>query len=139
MYGYSPIYVGGPQPGALPSEAEFVLHANKLASSAAKEGSMGKGTWYMLLAKRIAEGQSDLSFNTTEVSRDLVSMRRMFRLLTEGRSDGGPLFGFAALYTFDGPKIVDSLWWADARYVVTMDSAPATDADRAARAALASR
>ena len=63
-------------------------------------------------------------------------MRNTFRVMTEGRDDGAPLFAFVALYTFDGHKIVDSQWWADARYVVTMTYAPFNAADRAARAIL---
>jgi hypothetical protein len=138
-YGYVQTYIGGPQLGVLPSEAEFVVHANKLAYATARQNPAGRGKgnlWYLLLAKRIGEGQTDLSFNVTEVSRDLAGMRYTFREMTEGRPDGQPLFAFVSLYTFDGHTIVDSQWWADARYVVTMNVAPMTAADRAARALL---
>ncbi len=98
---------------------------------------MGTGNiWYLLLATRIAEGQTGLHTNTTTITRDLAQVRREFRQLTMGRADGLPLFAFVALYTIDGTKIVDTQWWADARYVVTMDYAPASEADRRARAAL---
>lgn len=139
MYDYGQIYVGGPQIGTLPSEAEFLVHTNKLAAEGAKGGPTGAGRgniWYLLLATRIAEGQTGLHTNTTDISRDLVQMRNAFREMTAGRPDGGPLFAFVVLYTIDGHKVVDSQWWADARYVVTLTDAPMTDADRAARAIL---
>ena len=143
-YGYGPTYVGAPpQIGTLPSEAEFLVHTNKMAAEGAKAGPVGRGTgnlWYLLLATRIAEGTAWLAdgphTNETEITRDLARVREAFRVMTIGRADGLPLFAFVVLYTIDGHKIVDSQWWADARYVVTMDYAPVSAADRAARAAL---
>lgn len=134
-YGYDPIYLG-----ALPSEAEFVVHANWLAQEAAHPLGRGKDNrWYLLLAKRLAEGLADLSFSEEVVSRDLVEVRHAFREMTEGRPDGQSLFAFVILYMFDGYTIVDSQWWSDARYVVTMNAAPMTASDRAARDFLGTR
>lgn len=129
-----------PALGALPSEAEFLVHANRIVADAAK-ANRSAGIRYQLMAARIAEGQSEGPHtNVSEAGRDLVPMRNSFRLMTEGRPDGAPLFAFVVLYTLNtlnGDRIVDSQWWADARYVVTMDSAPMTEADRVARSLLA--
>jgi hypothetical protein len=140
MYGY---YVGkAPSYETTPSEAEYLVAANKQAIDTVRtNGPVGKGVgnlWYVLLASYIVhEGQTKLEFSNWTIGRDLAQVRHEFRVMTEGRDDGGPVFAFVALYTIDGHKIVDSQWWADARYVVTMSYSPATAADRAARALLA--
>lgn len=133
--GYGPAYIGAAS--ALPSEAEFLLAANKLMARPSSMPPRGR-QWYQLFAARIAEGQTDgARFNTSESTSDLASARQAFRVMTQGRSDGAPLFAFVVLYTLDGNnKVIDSQWWADARYVNTSTSAPSTDADRAARVAL---